>query len=426
MWKMPPRFHADWSRFASAAGGNITVIFSLSACVLLGIAGAAMDYARLIEQRTVFAAAADAAVLAAISSAREAERADLTGIQSRAETAAKRAWDLNIATSSLDGPTHPVITVKKIGSAWQATVTYNQDSPTTFVSLLGVKTMKIGGSSTASTVVEKSPNYWDFHIVIDTSSSMGIGATPADMAAMEADPQIGCAFACHYGNYAAGETDTVKIAKTAGYKLRVDIVDEAVDGMIDVLKTAGTNNNMRSELWGMNDTVAPLVDLTDKLDDVKTHDIQLYATPVSVGNTNYEASFAKLETEVGHSGDGKSSLAPKKAVFIVTDGIHDTGIHTSNVSYVWWADHQMGTIDPAFCQTMKDNGVLVGVLYIDYIAPAGHVDLMNNVTPSVLPALQACATDGLFFNATTPQAIKKSLQDMLKAALGLGAVRLTN
>lgn len=426
MWKLSPRFHTAWRRFGPSAGGNITVIFSLSACVMLGIAGAAMDYARLIEQRTVFAAAADAAVLAAISSAREAERAELTGIQSRAELAAKKAWDLNVATSSLEHPAKPVITVKKIGTAWAATVTYNQDSPTTFVSLLGVKTMKIGGSSTASTVVEKSPNYWDFHIVIDTSSSMGIGATQADMDAMEADPSIGCAFACHYGNYAAGETDTVKIAKTAGYKLRVDIVDEAVDGMIDVLKTSGTNNNMRSQLWGLNDTVGSLVDLTDKLDDVKNHDIQLYSTPASIGNTNYEASFAKLETEVGHAGDGKSSLAPKKAVFIVTDGIHDSNVATSNISYYWWSDHQMGTVDPAFCQTMKDNGILVGVLYIDYIPPAQYKDMMDPIMAPVQTQLQACATDGLFFNATTPQAIKKSLQDMLKAALGLGAVRLTN
>lgn len=426
MWKLPPRFHAVWCSYARAADGNIAVMFSLAATVMLGVAGAAMDYARLIEQRTVFAAAADSAVLAAISSAREAERAELTGIQTRAEKAAKTAWDLNIATSSLVNPATPVITVKKVGTAWQASVTYDQDSPTTFVSLLGIKTMKIGGSSTASTTVEKSPNYWDFHMVIDTSSSMGIGATQADMDAMQADPNINCTFACHFGNYALGESDTVKVAKTAGYKLRVDVVDEAVDGVMDVLKQAGTNNNMRAELWGMNDTVTPLVDLTNKLDDVKNHDIVLYSTPVSVGNTNYEASFAKIETEVGKAGDGKSAVSPKKAVFIVTDGIHDTGVSTSNVTYVWWDDHQMGTVDPAFCQTMKDNGVLVGVLYIDYITPPTHVDVMGNVTPGVLSNMQACATDGLFFNATTPNDIKKSMQEMLKAALGLGSVRLTN
>jgi hypothetical protein len=293
------------------------------------------------------------------------------------------------------------------------------------MSIVGVKSMKLAGMSTASTTVEKNPNYWDFHIVIDTSSSMGIGATEADMSAMEADPKIKCAFACHYGDYSKGQTDTARIAQQAGYKLRINVVDDAVDGMIEQLKLASDDGNIRSKLWGMNDTVGSLVDLTKNLSEIKNHKIELYKTPVSVGNTNYQASFAKLTSDVDKSGDGKSSLTPKKAVFIVTDGIHDTGISTSNVSYVWWADHQMGTVDPAFCKTMKDRGVLVGVLYIDYIPPTVYIGLMGNVIPGVLANLESCATDGLFFNATTPQAIKTAMQDMLAAALGLGAVRLT-
>ena len=59
-------------------GGNVTIIFSLALLVMMGIAGAAVDYIRLIEQRTVFAAAADSAVLAAISS-RARGRAQWTG-----------------------------------------------------------------------------------------------------------------------------------------------------------------------------------------------------------------------------------------------------------------------------------------------------------------------------------------------------------
>ena len=287
-----------------------------------------------------------------------------------AETAAQHAWDANIATASREGHEgSKVSSSKHVGTAWTATVTYDEKQPTSFASLLGVKSMRLAGMATASTTVEKNPNFWDFHIVIDTSSSMGIGATDADMEAMEAHPDIGCAFACHNGDYSKGQTDSVKTAAKAGIKLRVDIVDEAVDSMIDQLATLVTNKNIRSQLWGLHDTVGSLVDLTTKLNDVKNHKIELYQTLVSVGNTNYEASLDKLTPEVGKAGDGKSSVSPKKAVFIVTDGIHDTNVKTSNVSYVWWSDHQMGTVDPAFCETMKDNGVLVGVLYIDYFPP---------------------------------------------------------
>jgi hypothetical protein len=254
---------------------------------------------------------------------------------------------------------------------------------------------------------------------------MGIGATKADMSAMEADPRIKCAFACHSGDYSKGETDTVKIAQSAGYRLRVDVVDDAVDSMVQQLDQASTGGNIRAQLWGMNDTVGSLVGLTTRLNDVRNHKIELFRTPVSVGNTNYAASFTKLTASVGKAGDGKSSLTRRKAVFIVTDGIHDTRVKTSNVTYVWWSDHQMGTVDPAFCKTMKNNDVLVGVLFIDYIPPAVYEGVMSHVTPGVLPALQSCATDGLFFNATSPDGIKQAMQDMLQAALGLGSVRLT-
>ena len=249
--------------------------------VMMGIAGAAIDYVRLVEQRTVFAAAADSAVLAAISSAREAERKSLSGIPALAKKAAQAAWDRNIATTTLNDLKGPKITISKAGSAWTAKVAYNEDSPATFVSLLGIKSMKVAGESAASTTVEKNPNFWDFHIVIDTSSSMGIGATEADMSALEAHPDIGCAFACHSADYAKGATDSAKIAQNAGIKLRINIVDDAVDAMIEQLKLASSG---------------------------------------------------------------------------------------------------------------------------------------------VLPALKACATDGLFFNATTPASFTAAMQDMLKAAMGLGTV----
>ena len=196
--------------------------------------------------------------------------------------------------------------------------------------------------------------------------------------------------------------------------------------MVGDMITASTANNVRAKLWGLNDTVQSLVDITTKLNDIKNHKIELYRTPVSVGNTNYMASMSKLLSEVGKAGSGKSAVDQKKAVFIITDGIHDTNTHTSNVSYVWWDDHQMGTIDPASCQAFKDNGVLVGVLFIDYISPPVYADVMSNVTPDVLPALKACASDGLFYNATSPDGIKAAMKDMLSTAFGMGSVRLTN
>jgi Flp pilus assembly protein TadG len=413
------------SRYAWAADGNVTIIFSLSVLVLLGIGGAAVDYARLIDQRTVFAAAADAAVLAAISTAREAEKNGTPAIPTLAKSAAEKAWDKNIETALIPDKKGPNIVISKTGSAWTAKVTYAEAMPTTFASLLGIRNMKLDGTASASTTIDKITTNWDFHIVVDDSSSMGIGATQADMDALVADPNINCAFACHWANYAAGEQDSASRAKAKNIKLRIDVVDDAVDAMITEMKASSKGNNVRAKLWGLNDNAVSLVDLTTKLNDVKDYNIQLYKTPVSVGNTNYETSIDQVATEVGKAGDGKSAVNPKKAVFIVTDGIQDTGFYTSTTSYTWYADHHMGTVDPAACAVMKNNGVLVGVLYIDYITPQGYEGAVNPIMGDVLPNMKACASDGLFFNATSPAGIALAMKDMLAAAMGLGAVRLT-
>lgn len=412
-------------RFVRSANGNVAIIFSLSMMVMMGAGGAAIDYIRLVEQRTEFAAAADSAVLAAISSAREAERNGLTGIPKLAKTAAQNAWNANLAADSSKRVKGLNVLVTKQDSAWNATVSYDVLAPTSFMGVLGIKSMKIAGEVKASTKIEKNLNYWDFHIVIDDSSSMGIGATQADMDALQAHPQIGCTFACHWANYSIGEEDSVSRAKKAGIKLRIDIVDEAVDAMISELTKTSGGDNIRSKLWGMNDTAVELVALTTKLAEIKNHDIQLYKTPQSIGNTNYRKTLEKLETEVGKAGDGKSSVTPKKAVFIVTDGIHETSYKETN-SVVDWYHHYTGPMDPEFCQTMKENKVLVGVLYVDYITPPGYDFAIDPFKEDILPTLKACATEGLFFNATTPKDITNAMKDMLAATMGMGAVRLTN
>jgi hypothetical protein len=112
-------------------------------------------------------------------------------------------------------------------------------------------------------------------------------------------------------------------------------------------------------------------------------------------------------------------------VFIVTDGVHDSDVWESNVVSVAGSEHQDGPIDPAFCSQLKANGITVGVLYIDYIVPAGFEGYVDQFQANMLPSLQACASDGLFFNATSPSGIKQAFLDMLVAAFSAGSIRLT-
>lgn len=416
----------DIASLVRDSAGNVAIIFCLTLTVLVGGAGAAIDYMRLYDQKTAYAVAADAAILAALASASDAEAKGKGNVAELAEDAALKAWEANIVHAGYQPTKAPRIVIKKVGIDWSAEIDYKERLPTTFISAIGITGLKLEGGAQASTSIADHLEYWDIHVAVDDSSSMGIGATQADMDNLSSDPGINCAFACHWADYAKGETDSASKAKAAGYKLRIDVVDEAVDVMMTDMKAANTASNVRGALWGLNDTAVPLVPLTTRLNDVMSYDIQLYKTPVSVGNTNYRAAMEKLTAEVGKSGGGKSSVDPRKALFIVTDGIHDTGTWEGNVQYVAYADHQMGTIDPEFCDKLKSDGVLIGVLYIDYITPDGFDGWIDPYKADVLPHLQSCASDNMFYNATAPEAIKTAMKDMLATAFGTGNIRLTN
>jgi hypothetical protein len=81
--------------------------------------------------------------------------------------------------------------------------------------------------------------------------------------------------------------------------------------------------------------------------------------------------------------------------------------------------------NPIDCKKLTDRGIIVSVLYIPY-APiqnpnpsfAGDEDdAANNNIVNIEPNLQACASPGFYFSASTPQGISDSLQAMFKKSL---------
>ncbi len=70
--------------------------------------------------------------------------------------------------------------------------------------------MTVTGSSVATATM---PNYIDFYLLLDNSPSMGVGATPADVALMVKNTSDSCAFACHDLN---NSNNYYKLAKTLG------------------------------------------------------------------------------------------------------------------------------------------------------------------------------------------------------------------
>jgi hypothetical protein len=327
-------------------------------------------------------------------------------------------WAANLSTEQQSAIGKPNVAVTESSGDWTIRVAFDGEVKTSLLAVLGIASMPLKGESVASTGI--SETHWQFSFAIDTSSSMGIGATQADMDAMQADPAINCTFACHYSTT---NDDTMAKARLGGYKLRLDVVDDAVDSTLDVIESK-TAIKSKATLYGLTTKIDTLVPETPNLDSIKDHKIEIAYTSYSTGNTNYRAAIEELTGMVGESGDGSSASKPRKVVFIVTDGIHDTNVWESNVHSVMGSDHQVGTVDPAFCSTMKAKGVTVGVLYIDYITPPGYEAWVDPYKANILPSLEACASDGYFHNAKSGEEVKTAMKDILSKAF-ISEVRLT-
>ena len=404
--------------FISDTAGNVAMMTAISAVALFGAGGAAVDYVRLGNERTTLEAAADAASLAAMAIIRDNPDWTPAKLKAAAKGEAQRMWSANVSAEQLKSVGVPTVEVTEISGDWSIRVAFNGEVKTSLLAALGISGLPVAGESVASAGVSES--HWQFNFAIDTSSSMGIGATQVDMDAMQADPAINCMFACHFSTT---NDDTVAKARLGGYKLRLDVVDDAVDSTIDVI-TAKTSIKSKAALYGLTTKIDTLVPETASLSTVKDHLIDIAYIGYSTGNTNYRKTLEELTDKVGESGDGSSASKARKVVFIVTDGIHDTNVWESNVHTVVGSDHQVGTIDPAFCEPMKSKGVIVGVLYIDYIIPTGFGGYVDPYKDQILPSLQACASDGYFHNAKSNSEIQSAMKDILSKAF-TSEVRLT-
>ena len=133
----------------------------------------------------------------------------------------------------------------------------------------------------------------------------------------------------------------------------------------------------------------------------------------------------------GTVGDGSTATTPQPYVFLVTDGAQDN--QTKGVPNGSWAgSNKATTIDKQNtlttvpqCETLKNRGVIISVLYIPYqpVSPvvttfAGDEDTYaNNNIPYIPASLQKCASPGFFYTANSPSDITAALNAMFNHAL---------
>jgi Flp pilus assembly protein TadG len=148
-----------WNRFQSHQGGNVAIIFGLSAFFLVAITGGAIDFSRINDARNKMQDAADIAVLRGALTASQGETIS--------ETAAQQAFDDNFDDRDIILGEHSlkktvIDNVSKLNYTATATI------KPIFLGLVGLGTQTL----TVSSVAQSEVNPFELALVLDVTGSM--------------------------------------------------------------------------------------------------------------------------------------------------------------------------------------------------------------------------------------------------------------
>lgn len=444
--------HPLGRRYAGDRRGNVLIIFGLSALPLIGSLGAGVEYLRKVNYRARLDDAADAAAMAAITTARDYistnpnNQADPTADAiTRGKARAEAVFRANAASTLGALSVTPTINLARSGQDLTASAGYSTTFPSPFGRLLGnvaASSLNVVGTSTANLSL---PIYADFYLLLDTSGSMGLPTSAAQQVSFaKLNPDMAdskgnnCAFACHFPSFKGYD-----LSKANNIELRIATVGKAVSQLIDTAKSKATlDKQYRIGLFPFINDMETAADLTTSLDSLKPYANNLEAymdvgdstRPRGSGGTHFERVLPAMNTKISSVGDGSSSVKAKPFVFLVTDGMANSQYYygkAGNYDVTKWTGSNSNLLDPNLCTQMKNRGITISILYIPYLPMAtpfndnvGYENIrVNSLIPNVPGALQSCASPGFSRTASDATQITTALNAMFKDAIA--AARLT-
>ena len=246
-----------------------------------------------------------------------------------------------------------------------------------------------------------------------------------------------CAFACHFDtSKPAGQgNDYLGLARAAGVTLRFDVVKNAVNTLINTMQASALPiNNLGVGVFAFNNNLTKVYptdgteaghDWSTALSYVGVKDAGVSAIGgANSAQTNFPGNMTTLANTLTNSGSGDSATDPRKVLFIVTDGMED--YVTSGGARV------LKAIEPAYCNTFKNKGYDVYVIYTPYaplmngyylangdVAGGSLVPVAEGTgTTSISYNLQACASSPANYLVASDQTgLTTALQTFLKQAM---------
>jgi hypothetical protein len=280
------------------------------------------------------------------------------------------------------------------------------------------------------------PLFIDFYLLLDNSPSMGVGATPADVATMVNNTPDSCAFACHDLNNA---NNYYQLAKTLGVTTRIDVLRSATQQLMDTAAATETySNQFRMAIYdfgGSSDTqgLRALFSLSSSLTSAKTAagNIDLMTVNGQNDNNDQDTGFTAILPAVNNvisaPGTGVSG-SPQKYLFFVSDGVADES-NTSCLKPKSGTYRCQSPIDPSLCTTIKNRGVKIAVLYTTYLALPTNAWYNSWISPfnagpygpspnsEIALNMASCASPGLYFEVSPTQGISQAMTTLFQKAV---------
>jgi len=418
------------SRFLGDRGGNFGVMTAILMVPLIGAAGLALDFSHALAVRTHLQGAADAAALAAVSEqsqgVREALRMTRDGeIPIAADEALRffQAQFTDAETFILDSLDIKVI---RKNNRIESAVSFKATIPTTLSRILGKDLIQVAGQATAE---YQTQTFRDFYLLLDNTPSMGVGATPADVARMVANTPDQCAFACHIvRNGVEDKSSYYNLAKKLGVTTRINVVAQATAALIDTASQSRTSSNqyrMALYTFGERAEDTKLLEVARLTTDLtsakrKAAEVDLMSIPFqgydNDQQTDFDRALKQIGEKMGPAGSGLTAGSPEKVLFFVSDGVGDS-YKPSNCTKKTTNGRCQEPIDVRHCTSLKDKGYRIAVLYTTYL-PLPTNDWYNSwIRPfqsEIATRMKECASPDLFFEVSPTEGIADAMTALFK------------
>jgi len=401
-----------------------------------------VDYTMAAARKDQLQGYADAAALSATTPSAMLMTA------ANAQTVAHGVWDGQASIlSGVSGESGTVtVTDSSPGAAGNkrtVTVTFTANSNTFFANVLGITSIPLQGSSSATM---GSPPYINIYVLVDNSQSMGIADTQTDMANLynitQKKNMDGCVFGCHVPLGFEPYSDET-LAHQNNITLRIDSAKSAITSMITLANTDNMSARIQFALYTMgggNSGSANLLkqvsalsnNYSTLLSDTSNIDLETNALGV-IGDTDIEDAMASLKATLpATNGTGKTQATAVNYVFVVTDGLDDFDHFNASLPCVnepppgGWRCSQ--TPPTSACTSLKTSAN-IGVIYTPYLPLYNnnnsgdgfffaYQDLVQQYSASIQTNLQACASNAqLFFVASDGASINTAMTTLFGRAL---------